>query len=110
MAEITHALGPRGGKEARQSRAEQGRAGLGSACFLWVSRPAAAHDTLHYAEAEIRRRFDLLTASKGTEASPVLAMDQSSAENVGVPTQPPPRALRAIDLFLLCPDLPPALL
>lgn len=63
----------------RQDRAGQDRAGL---CLLplWLSWSAAAHDTLYCAEAEIRGRIDLLAASKRTEASPVLAMDQSSVE------------------------------
>lgn len=78
--------------------------------LLRVSWPAAAHDTLHYAEAEIRRRIDLPAASKTTEASPVLALDQSSAEDVCGPTQPPPEALWARALLPLRPNLFPALL
>lgn len=68
------------------------------------------HDTLHRVEAEIRRRIDLSAASKATEASPVLALNQSSAEDVCVPPQPPPEALWARALLLVCPDLPPTLL
>lgn len=88
----------------------QGRAGWVLPALLRVSWPAAAHDTLHYAEAEIRRRIDLPAASKTTEASPVLALDQSSAEDVCGPTQPPPEALWARALLLLRPNLSPALL
>lgn len=88
----------------------QGTAGRVLPVLLWVSWPAAAHDTLHCVEAEIRRRIDLPAASKATEASPVLALDQSSAEDVCVPTQPAPETLWARALLLLCPDLPPTLL
>lgn len=81
----------------------QGRAGRVLPALLWVSWPAAARDTLHCVEAEIRRRIDLPAASKATEASPVLALDQSSAEDVCVPTQPPPEALWARALLLILP-------
>lgn len=100
VTDNTYAPGPRGGREAGQCSAGQGQAGF---CLLslWVSWSAAAHDTLYCAEAEIRGRIDLPAASKRTEASPVLAMDQSSAE-MSVCTQPPPGALWAKALLLLC--------
>lgn len=104
MADTTHAPGPRGGREAGQGCLGTARSALG---FLACS---STRHMLHYAEAEIRSEIDLPAASKTTEASPVLALDQSSAEDVCVPTQPPPEAQWARALLLLCPDLLPALL